>query len=149
MASNGKVNNVIRIPTSLKGNFFRIWIEFLTPLHSLTNREKDVMASFIKNRFELGKVIKDEQLLDKWLMSDDTKAKVKKECNVSEAFFQVILGKLRKTNMIIDGRINPKFIPKSIDDDDASFQLLLYFDLNGRNIGKPVKGTEDSKGEDT
>lgn len=145
MASVGKVNNVIRIPTSLKGNFFRIWIEFLTPLHSLTNREKDVMASFIKNRFELSKVIKDEQLLDKWLMSDDTKTKVKEECGVSEAFFQVILGKLRKTNMIIDGRINPKFIPKNIDDNDPSFQLLLYFDLNGKDTGQIVKGTENPK----
>lgn len=133
MASVGKVNNIIRIPTSLQGKFFRIWIEFLTPLHSLTNREKDVIASFIKNRYELSKVIKDEVLLDKWLMSDDTKAKVKEECGVSEAFFQVILGKLRKTNMIIDGRINPKFIPKNISDDDSSFQLLLYFDLDGRN----------------
>jgi hypothetical protein len=149
MASVGKVNNVIRIPTSLKGNFFRIWIEFLTPLHSLTNREKDVMASFIKNRFELSKVIKDEQLLDKWLMSDDTKTKVKEECGVSEAFFQVILGKLRKTNMIIDGRINPKFIPKNIDDNDPSFQLLLYFDLNGKDTGQIVKGAENPKKGDT
>lgn len=141
MAGVGKVNNIIRIPTSLQGKFFRIWIEFLTPLHSLTNREKDVMASFLKNRFELSKVIKDEALLDKWLMSDDTKAKVKEECGVSEAFFQVILGKLRKTNMIIDGRINPKFIPKSINDGDSAFQLLLYFDLNERSTNQAVKGT--------
>lgn len=107
------------------------------------------MASFIKNRFELSKVIKDEQLLDKWLMSDDTKAKIKEECSVSEAFFQVILGKLRKTNMIIDGRINPKFIPNNIDDKDPSVQLLLYFDLYGKDIRQVVGGTEDSKEGDT
>jgi hypothetical protein len=128
-----KVNNVIRIPTSLKGKFFRIWIEFLSPLHSLTNKEKDVIASLLKNRFELSSLISDPVLLDKWLMSDDVKKKVKEECGVSEAFFQVILGKLRKTNMIIDGRINPKFIPKNINKEDSSFQLLLYFDLDERN----------------
>lgn len=133
MAGVERVNNVIRIPTSLQGKFFRLWIEFLTPLHNLTNREKDVVAAFIKNRHELSKVIKDEALLDKWLMSDDTKSKVKEECGVSEAFFQVILGKLRKTNVIIDGRINPKFIPKNIKEGDPSFQLLLYFDLDERN----------------
>jgi hypothetical protein len=133
MAGVERVNNVIRIPTSLQGKFFRLWIEFLTPLHNLTNREKDVVAAFIKNRYELSKVIKDEALLDKWLMSDDTKSKVKEECGVSEAFFQVILGKLRKTNVIIDGRINPKFIPKNIKEGDHSFQLLLYFDLDERN----------------
>lgn len=130
MSSGRKVNNVIRIPASLQGKFFRIWIEFLTPLHGLTNREKDVFASFLKNRFELSKSINDEVLLDKWIMSDDVKEKIKQECAVSEAFFQNILGKLRKTNMIIDNRINPRFIPKSIKQNDLSFQLLLYFDLN-------------------
>lgn len=133
MARAGRVNNVIRIPTSLKGKFFRIWIEFLTPLHSLTNREKDVVAAFIKARFELSKSITDDALLDKVVMSDDIKAKVKAECNVSDAFFQVILGKLRKTTVIVDGKINPKFIPKSINPDDKAFQLLLYFDLDGGN----------------
>lgn len=136
MAGNARaenINNVIRIPTSLKGKFFRLLVEFLTPIHNLTNREKDVIASFIKNRFELSSVIKDEALLDKWLMSDDTKSKVKEECGVSEAFFQVILGKLRKTGVIVDGRINPKLIPKNLNSEDPSFQLLLYFDLDERS----------------
>ena len=48
MVETRRANNVIRIPTSLQGKFFRIWIEFLTPLHNLTNREKDVVAAFIK-----------------------------------------------------------------------------------------------------
>ena len=133
MVGIGRANNVIRIPTSLKGKFFRIWIEFLTPLHSLTNREKDVVAAFIKTRFELSKSVTDDTLLDKIVMSDDIKAKIKDECNVSDAFFQVILGKLRKTNVIIDGKINPKFIPKNLNPNDKSFQLLLYFDLDERN----------------
>lgn len=135
MAGVERVNNVIRIPTSLKGKFFRIWIEFLTPLHGLTNREKDVVASFLKNRFELSSAIKDDVLLDKWLMSDDVKTKVKEECKVSEAFFQVILGKLRKTNVIVNGRINKKFIPKGLDTDSDAFKLLLYFDLDEKNNG--------------
>jgi len=133
MVNTGRANNVIRIPTSLQSTFFRIWIEFLTPLHNLTNREKDVVAAFIKARFELSKAVTDDTLLDKIVMSDDIKNKVKAECNVSDAFFQVILGKLRKTGVIIDGKINPKFIPKSLNHEDKSFQLLLYFDLDARN----------------
>lgn len=133
MVKPGRANNVIRIPTSLKGSFFRIWIEFLTPLHNLSNREKDVVASFLKARHELSKSIIDDTLLDKVLMSDDIKSKVKEDCNVSDAFFQVILGKLRKTGIITGGRISPKFIPKNIDSKDNAFQLLLYFDLNGEN----------------
>lgn len=133
MVGTGRANNVIRIPTSLKSKFFRIWIEFLTPLHNLTNREKDVIAAFIKERFELSKAISDNNILDKVVMSDDTKSKIKSECGLSDAFFQVIFGKLRKTGVIVDGKINPKFIPKNLNPDDSSFQLLLYFDLDERN----------------
>lgn len=133
MTSAGRANNVIRIPTSLQGKFFRIWIEFLTPLHNLTNREKDVVAAFIKARFELSKAVTDDALLDKVVMSDDIKNKIKTECNVSDAFFQVILGKLRKTGIITNGKLNTKFIPKSLKSEDKAFQLLLYFDLDERN----------------
>lgn len=129
MADLKKANNVIRIPTSLKGNFFRVWVEFLTPLHGLTNREKDVLASFLKIRFELSKSVLDNNLLDKVLMSDDVKSKIREDCNVSSAFFQVILGKLRKIGVIENDRINPKFIPKNMKDSDETFYFLLYFDL--------------------
>ena len=44
-----KVNNALRLPTSLDGNFFKLWIEFLRPLHKLTNREIDFIVSFIKH----------------------------------------------------------------------------------------------------
>lgn len=133
MEGNRRANNAIRIPTSIQGRFFRMWIEFLTPLHGLTNREKDVLAAFIKARFELSSSITDEALLDKVVMSEDIKSKVKAECKVSDAFFQVILGKLRKTRIIENGKINPRFIPKKLSSEDNSFLLLLYFDLDERN----------------
>lgn len=131
MENKKRANNVIRIPTSLQGKFFRIWFEFLAPLHGLTNREMDVIASFVKQRFILSKSIKDEELLDQYVMSDSTKAKVKEECGVSDAFFHVIMGKLRKNKIIVGDRINPKLIPKDLNDGDTSFQLLLHFDLDG------------------
>lgn len=131
MAIQKRANNIIRIPTSVQGKFFRIWFEFLAPLHGLTNREMDVIASFVKQRFILSKSVKDDLLLDKIVMSDDIKAKVKKECGVSDAFFHVIMGKLRKNKIIVGDRINPKLIPKDLSDSDTSFQLLLHFDLDG------------------
>lgn len=123
-----KVNNVVRIPTSLQGNFFRYWFEFLHPFHGLTNREIDVITCFIKQRYDLSKVIKDNDILDKVTMSEDTKKKVMEECNVSLPHFQVIMGKLRKSKVIVDGRINPRFIP-NVDEEKGTFQLLLLFDL--------------------
>ena len=133
MAGLERVNNCIRIPVSLDYKFFRTLVEFSAPLHHLTNREQDVLASLLKNRFELSYSISDEALLDKVLMSEDIKAKVKEECNVSDAFFQVILGKLRKENVIIDGKINPLLIPKTLDKNDKYFTLLLLFEFNERN----------------
>lgn len=123
-----KANNIIRVPTSLGSKFFKYWFMFLKPFHKLTDREIDVIAAFVKQRYELSKVIKDNEILDKVTMSEDTKRKVREECNITLPHFQVIMGKLRKNKVIIDGKINPKFIP-NIDGDTGIFQLLLLFEL--------------------
>ena len=124
----GKINNVIRIPTSVENKFFRYWFEFLAPFHKLTNKEMDVATSFVKTRFELSKVITDKELLDKVLMSEDTKKKIMSECNITNAHFQVIMGKLKRNNVIVNNKINPKFIP-NVTEDKVIFKLLLLFDL--------------------
>ena len=113
---NKKANNVVRIPCSLDGSFFRYWFLFLKPFHKLTDREIDVITSFVKQRYELSKVIKDK------------KRKVREECNITLPHFQVIMGKLRSTKVIIDGKINPRFIP-NIEEENGFFKLLLLFDL--------------------
>ena len=123
-----KANNVVRIPCTLNGKFFRYWLELLRPFHQLTDREIDVTTSFIKQRYELSKVIKDSDILDKVAMSEDTKRKVREECNITLPHFQVIMGKLRKSKVIVDGKINPRFIP-NIKEEEGFFELLLLFDL--------------------
>ena len=125
---NKKANNVVRIPCSLEGSFFRYWFLFLKPFHKLTDREIDVITAFVKHRYELSKVIKDDEILDKVVMSEDTKRKVREECNITLPHFQVIMGKLRSSKVIIDGKINPRFIP-SIVEEDGFFKLLLLFEL--------------------
>ena len=125
---NKEINNVIRIPTSLNSKFFRYWFEFLQPFHKLTEREIDVITSLVKQRYELSKVIKDAEILDRVTMSEDTKRKVREECNMTLPHFQVIMGKLRKSKVIIDNKINPRFIP-NIREDSGTFQLLLLFEL--------------------
>ena len=123
-----KANNIIRIPTSLEGKFFKYWFMFLEPFHNLTDREIDIITAFVKKRYELSKVIKDNEILDKVTMSEDTKKKIREECNISLPHFQVIMGKLRKNKVIVDGKINPRFIP-NIDEETDTFQLLLLFEL--------------------
>lgn len=124
----GRPNNALRIPTSLQGRFFKYWFEFLRPFHNLTDREIDVIASFVKQRYNLSKVISDPEILDRETMGEVTKRKVREECNISPQHFQVIMGKLRKSKVIDDGRINPKFIPNIVEGEN-NLKLLLYFEL--------------------
>ena len=121
-------NNVVRIPTSIDGKFFRYWFEFLQPFHHLTEREIDIITAFVKERYALSKVIKDNDILDRVTMSDETKRKVREECKISLAHFQVIMGKLRKGKVILDNKINPRFIP-SVEEDQGVFKLLILFEL--------------------
>lgn len=124
-----QVDAIVRIPCKVDGKFFRYWFEFLQPFHNLTEREMDVITSFVKQRYELSKVIKDNEILDKVTMSEDTKKKVREECDISLPHFQVIMGKLRKNKVIIDGKINPRYIP-SVDEENGSFKMMLLFDFS-------------------
>jgi CRP-like cAMP-binding protein len=100
-----KLDSVIRIQSSLKDSFFKYWFEFLRPFHNLTNRELEVIACFAKHRYELSKVISDESVLDKVLMSEDTKRQIREECSVTQAHFPVIMSELRKKGVIEDNKI--------------------------------------------
>jgi len=126
---NQKPNNVVALNITLT-DFFRYWFEFLAPFHHLTKRQTDVIVSFVKLRYELSKVITDEKLLDDNVMSENSKRKVREECNISLPHFQVIMGELRKNKVIVDGKINPRYIPRITNEED--FKLLLYFQFDGK-----------------
>ena len=138
----GKVNNVIGLSQSPLGDeFFKCWFIFLRPLHHLTDREIDVIASFTKHRYELSKVITDSSLLDTVLMSEETKRKVREECNITLQHFQVILGSLRKNKVIVNNRINPKFIP-SLKEDSDYLTLMFYFKIEDESKDLPKDSKE-------
>lgn len=127
--TKGLADSVVRIPCKIDTEFFRYWFEFLQPFHHLTDREMEVISSFVKHRYELSKVISDVEILDKVVMSEDTKKKVREECNITLPHFQVIMGKLRKSGVIVDNKINPRFIPR-LSKDGNSFKLMLLFDFS-------------------
>ena len=122
------VDNVVRIPCKLDYSFFKMWFMFLQPFHHLTEREMEVATSFVKQRYQRSKVVCDNEILDRLVMSEDTKRKVREECNITLPHFQVIMGKLRKNNIIVDGKLNPRYIPRVIEE-NGSFKLMLLFDF--------------------
>lgn len=123
------VDNVINIPTSLKGKFFKQWFIFLLPFHNLTDREMDVAAAFLLKRYELSKVISDVNILESVLMNEDTKRVIRETVGIKHQHFQVIMSKLRKSKVIIDNRLNPRFIPR-IKEEKGEFELLFLFSFN-------------------
>ena len=124
-----EINNVIRIPSKLDTDFFKYWLEFLKPFHNMAPRECDVVAELLKTRFELSKVIKDPVLLEKITLSEDYREKVRNNLGITANHFQVILCKLRKIGVLLEDRINPKFIPNLKDTDSGDFKLLFVFEL--------------------
>lgn len=134
-----KPNNIVEIRTTLGLDFFRWWCVFLRPFINLTNRETDVMAGFLKERFELSKSISDPAILDAVVMSADVKRKVLEECQMSQEYFYVVLSNLKKNKVIVDGRINPRLIPNiKADDTTGYFQLLLLFRMEDDGRQKAV-----------
>jgi len=122
-----KPDNVVPIGTTLD-KLFKNWFIFLKPIHSLTNREMDVAACFAKQRYFLSKAITDEAILDKVVMNEDTKRAVREELGITLPHFQVIMGKLRNSGVIVDNKLAPRFIPR-IKEDGKSLQLMIFFKI--------------------
>lgn len=122
-----KPNNIVTVPVSPDSSFFRWWCVFLHPFINLTNREIDVIAEFLKQRYELSKVINDPAVLDSMVMNDTTKRKVIDACHITQQHFYVVMSNLRKNKVIVNGIINPRLIPNIRQDDNGTFQLLILF----------------------
>lgn len=123
-----EVDSVIRIPTSLKDGFFQSWFDFLHQIHHLTKRETEVIACLARHRHELSKVIKDDAILDRETMGDQVKKEVIEELKITPSFYQQILGKLKKNNIIVNGVISKRYLPP-INEQYSDFRLLLKFEF--------------------
>lgn len=109
---------------SPEGDFFRAWVEFLKPIHKLSKKEMDVLAVFLKKRWELGKVITDQDTLDKVLMGREVRSEIRAICGLSVKHLQVIMCKFRKNNVVKDNKIYLNLIP-SITNEGVG--LMVYF----------------------
>ena len=122
-----KPNNIVTVPTALDTDFFRWWCIFLRPFVNLTNREVDIVACFLRIRWELSRHISDPTILDKLVMSEEIRAKVKAECKVTSQYLSVVMSNLRKNKVIENNILNPRLVPNIRPDDNGCFQLLVLF----------------------
>lgn len=120
-------NNVITVPIEDSTDFFKWWCIFLRPFIKLTDREIDIVASFLKQRWELSKRISDPSLLDSMMLSENVRTKVQEECHITSKHLYVVISNLRKSKVFINNTINPRLIPNIRKDDNGYFQLLILF----------------------
>ena len=124
-----KPNNAFNVQVTDILDFFKWWCVFLRPFIPLTDREIDVVASLLKQRWELFKLkdIKDQSILDALTMSKDTLDKVVEECNITKQHFYVVMSSLKKKGAI-DGHIDPRLIPNLKE--EGTFKLTILFKEN-------------------
>lgn len=128
---------------SPEGDFFKCWVEFLRPLHELTKREMDVLAEFLKVRYNLSKEIINTDRLDRVLMSEETKRDIRNTCGINAKHFQVIMSKFRKNGVIRDGKIHLNLIPTITEE---GVGLMIHFSFKDEQHIKlgPQKGIQKS-----
>jgi len=128
------VDSAIRIKCSLDTDFFEKWFQILKPIHKLSGNEIRLIAEFCRMRYELGKKISDQEVLDEYLFSIETKQKIRDKLGINIRSYQVSMSKLKKANVIVGNRINPQLIPKlkNNPEDNKDYKLMLYFDMNGQ-----------------
>ena len=120
-----KPNNVIYLKCT-EDSFYRMWIEFLTPFHKLTAREKDVAARIIIQYFRLKDDIPDPEVLRDVLWSRKSRKDMMDSLGMSQAHFQMVLSKLKTAGVLVDGNIDPRYIPHKTD--MSRFMLQIVYD---------------------
>ena len=137
------ISNTLRLTCTRKA-LFRHWLEYLSPLHHLTGRELDIATAFLVEHDRLSKVILDDELLNRTLMSEDTQKKIREDCNVTKQHFGVIKTHLKDKKFFDGNKIQARLIP-NIDKmvKDKYFILMLVFEIKDDVQGD---NTESSQG---
>ena len=119
-------NSIIPVKCT-PASFFRAWMEILTPFHKLTSREKDVAARILMQYFKFKENVEDPEVLNELLWSRRSRKDIMDSLGMSQAHFQMVLGKLRSSGVIRDGKIYHMYIPKRLPG-DKRYCLQVIFD---------------------
>ena len=120
-----KTNSLIPLKCTAE-SFYRLWVEFLTPFHKLTSRERDVAARIIAQYIKLRNTIDDPSVLEEVLWSQTSRKDMRESLGMSKAHFQMILGKLREVGMVTEGGVNSRYLPHMTD--EPRYMLSILFD---------------------
>lgn len=159
MPTKSSIHKVLNINCSGEKDFFDLWIEYLTPQHQLTKTEQKFLAACLRNRYELGKSITDETLLDETCMNEIYRAKIREEIGFSVQQAQNVISKLKKLKIFIPRKypftdkiqyykIAPSLIPNYNENEDFVLVLLFNGKRDIQSSSKRVQPTnKDNQGD--
>lgn len=126
-----KPNNVIYLKCT-EDSFYKAWVEFLTPFHKLTARERDVAARVLLQYDRLKAHIPEHDVLLDVLWSQKSRKDMMKSLGMSQAYFQMVLKKMRDAGMLVgdNNDIFAKYIPHKTD--TPWFELRLVLDWSSK-----------------
>ena len=128
------VNNFFYVKSANRSQFFRMWVEMLTPWHHLTSREKDVFARIIEQYFILKNKVEDENLITEFLWTNSSRKDIRDSLGMSQPHFQMILASLRKQEVLLGEKINPRFLPHLTDEP----RLGLFVGFDWSSVNNPI-----------
>lgn len=101
-------------------------MEFLTPFHKLTSREKDVAARILMQYFKFKESVSDREVLKELLWSRSSRKDIMDSLKMSQAHFQMVLAKLRTAGVIKDGDLNRRYIPDKVPGENRFVLQVVY-----------------------
>lgn len=123
-------SSVTRLPKCNLLDFFKYWLQFCLPLHKLPPKEQELFAHILQKRHEYSKIIMDEALLDKNVLSPEGKREIAERMGKTLAHVRVLFSNITKAKVIdTNGRINPKLIPR-LTEGSNEFHLIFKFEID-------------------
>lgn len=148
-----KPNNFFYVKCLSDVKFLRSWVEFLTPYHRLTSREKDVAARILQQYIKIKDSVppgSDPDVVNELLWSRNSRKDMMASLEMTQAHFQMSIGKLKsqpkdraKGNSFLqpDGSVNPLYIPHIIVEDN---RLLLQVMFDWSSPTHPVGNAQSA-----
>jgi len=111
----------------IKDLFFK-WLDITYAAHKLPKQKRDILALFLYHHYLLKGEITNNKILWKMVFDYDTKLKIKEDLDIDDQALQNTLTYYRKNNIIVNGIINPAFIP-NIEVNSKQFKIIYNFNI--------------------
>lgn len=122
---NKIADTALRIPCS-KERFLYRFFDLLRPVHQLTQKEMEVAVCFVEHWYKLQATVKDDKQLNQLLFSVQEKTQICQELGLSAQHMRKIMMKLKQRNIIINGKLNYRFIPHH--EEGSPYRIMFIID---------------------